>query len=249
MRRGAAVRATEALIAGSDPTIVGLGRRGRRSLAGRRSGSGRCGCARACCADRHRSAAVVADEEDRPAALVGVVPDERAARDRERHLIPVVVDRAAAAAARRARLRGVRAGADRAVGAEAAVEHRPGHADAAQRAAVAADVAGEAAVHDIDGKILVLATARGPPRRRCPGRRLAAVPREHGVDDPQPAAAVEDGASAASVEALAGRVAVHERQVLDDQLGGRLILAVRGRPHLCRIAGVHVEDAVAALSA
>ena len=64
--------------------------------------------------------------------------DERAARDRERHLIPVVVDRAAAAAARRARLGGVRAGADRAVGAEAAVEHRPGDADAAQRAAVAA---------------------------------------------------------------------------------------------------------------
>ena len=107
----------------------------------------------------------------------------------------------------------------------------------------------EAAVHDIDGKAVVLRQRADRPAADVRSVGLAAVARERGVDDPQPAAAVEDGASAAAVEALAVRVAVGERQVLDDQLGGRLILAVRRRPHLCRIAGVHVEDAVPALAA
>jgi hypothetical protein len=173
----------------------------------------------------------------------------RAAADRERHLIPVVVDRAAAAAARSAGLGGVGADADGAVGEEAAVQHRPGDADAAQRAAVAAHVGGEAAVDDVYGKVVVLRQRPDGSASDVRSITLAAVAGEHGVDDAQSPAAGEDGAAAATVELLAARVPVREGQVLDDQLGRGLVLAVRRRPHLRRIAGVHVEDAAPALTA
>src|ERR1019366_8448107 len=135
--------------------------------------------------DRHLSGAVVADEEDRPAAFVCAAIHKQAAINRERHPIPVVVYRAAAAATRSAVLGGVGADADGAVGEETAVQHRPGHADAAQRAAVAAHVACEAAVDDVHGKAVVLRQRPDGSTSDVRSIALAPVAGEHGVDDPQ----------------------------------------------------------------
>ena len=69
------------------------------------------------------------------------------------------------------------------------------------------------------------------------------------VDDLEPAAAHEDRAAAAALRRLAGGVAVGEGQVLHGQLGVVLVLAVRRRPALGLVAGVHVEDPALAATA
>ena len=158
--------------------------------------------------DRHRAGPVVGDEEDRPAALVGVVVAEGAAPHRQRHRVAVVVDRAAAAAAGRARPRRIRASADGAVVGEAAVEHRPRDPDAAQRGAVGAHVRDEAAAHHVHRPAVVLGQGADAGPAQVGPRRIAAVAREGRVDDAQLPAPVEDRAAAAAVEVLAGRVAV-----------------------------------------
>ena len=119
----------------------------------------------------------------------------------------------------------------------------PGHADAAQRAAVAAPLPRESAVDHVDREAVVL-------RQRAHGSAadvrpvaIAAVADERGVLDAQAPAAHEDRAAAAAVELLAGGVPVGEREVLDDQPRRGLVLAMGGREHLGGIAGVHVQDA------
>ena len=72
---------------------------------------------------------------------------------------------------------------------------------------------------------------------------------EHRVHDLEPAAAHEDRPAAPAVVGLTGRVAVGERQVLEDQPRRRLVVAVVGGPGLLRVAGVLVEDAALAAAA
>src|SRR5690606_5942113 len=106
--------------------------------------------------DAQRALVVVAHEEDgRAIGVHAVVLDARAA-EREGHGVAVVVDGPAAAAARGAGLGGIAAPADGAIVGKKAVDDGPRHADAADAAAVRADVAvplgaAEGAVHHVDG--------------------------------------------------------------------------------------------------
>jgi hypothetical protein len=63
------------------------------------------------------------------------------------------------------------------------------------------------------------------------------------LTDLDPPAAHEDCAPAAAVHSLPGGVAVGERQVLHGEPRMVLVLTMRRRPHLCLVAGIHVEDA------
>ena len=74
-------------------------------------------------------------------------------------------------------------------------------------------------------------------------RRVAAVAGERRADDLEPAAAREDRAAPAALLGRPGGVAVREGQVLHDQPGRGLVVAVRRGPRLLRVAGVLVEDA------
>src|SRR5580698_8952236 len=169
--------------------------------------------------DRERAGLVVADEEERTAALAGAVSCDDAAVDGHRVVVPVGVDRAAAAAARGAGLSRVGAVADGAVTGKGAVQDHPGHPDAAQGAAVGAHAAGEGAPGDLDGPVLVLAQRPdgGPAQVGTGG--IAAVAGEASVDDLELAAAVEDGPAAPAVVDLPGGVAVGEGDVLHGQSG------------------------------
>src|SRR6202453_4370127 len=133
--------------------------------------------------DRERAGLVVADEEERAAALAGAVAGDDGAVDGHRVVVPVGVDGAAAAAARGAGLSRVGAVADGAVTRERAVLHHPGHPDAAQSAAVGAHTAGEGAAGDLDGPVLVLAQHPdgGPAQVGTSG--IAAVAGEADVGD------------------------------------------------------------------
>src|ERR1700722_14621354 len=199
--------------------------------------------------DRERAGLVVADEEERAAALAGAVAGDDGAIDGYRVVVPVGVDGAAAAAALGAGSGRVSAVADGPVPGEGAVLHYPGHPDAAQGAAVGAHAAGEGAAGDLDGPVLVLAQGPdgGPAQVGTGG--IAAVGGEAGVDDLELAAAVEDGPAAPAVVDLPGGVAVGEGDVLHGQGGSGLVLAVRGGPGLGRIAGVHIQDAPHAAAA
>src|ERR1700722_7377277 len=199
--------------------------------------------------DRERAGLVVADEEERAAALAGAVAGDHGAVDGHRVVVAVVVEGAAAAAARGAGLSRVSAVADGAVAGEGAVPHHPGHPDAAQGAAVGAHAAGEGAAGDLDGPVLVLAQRPdgGPAQVRTGG--IAAVGGEAGVDDRELPAAVEDSPAAAAVVDLPGGVAVGEGDVLHGQDGRALVLAVRGGAGLGRNAGVHIQDALLAAAA
>src|SRR5581483_4532341 len=168
--------------------------------------------------DRQRAGLVVADEEDRPAALGGVVVADEGARDSHRVPVAVGVDGTAAAAARRARLGWVGTAADGPVVGQHAVEHRPGDPDAAQCAAVGAHTAAERAARDVDGPVVVLAERPDGRAAEVGAGGVAAVAQERRVDDLELAAAVEDGAATAAVEVLPGGVAVFEGQVLHGQL-------------------------------
>ena len=84
-------------------------------------------------------------------------------------------------------------------------------------------------------------TRTAAPPRSGP-RRSHRLPTNAGVDDLEPAAAHEDRAAPAAVVPLPGGVAVRERQVLHHQPRGGLVVAVRRRPVLLRVAGVLVED-------
>ena len=77
--------------------------------------------------------------------------------------------------------------------------------------------------------------------------RSQRLPTNVRVDDLELAAAVEDRASAAALDAVAGGVAVGEGEVLDDELREGLVVAVVGGPDLLRVAGVLVEDPTLAL--
>src|ERR1700689_2220121 len=199
--------------------------------------------------DRERAGLVVADEEERAAALAGAVAGDDAAVNGHGVVVPVGVDRAAAAAARGAGLSRVGACADGAVTGEGAAGDHPGHPDAAQGAAIGAHAAGEGAAGDLDGPVLVLAQRPdgGPAQVRAGG--VAAVAGEAGVDDRELAAAVEDGPAAPAVVDLPGGVAVGQGDVLHGQFGSGLVLAVRGGPSLGRVAGVLVQDAAHAAAA
>ena len=99
------------------------------------------------------------------------------------------------------------------------------------------------------GSLLYWLSARiaAPPRSGpLESQRLSVNLR---IDDGEPATPVEDRAAAAALECLAGRVALGERDVLDGQPWRRLVVAVRRRPHLGLVAGVHVEDAALAAAA
>ncbi len=79
-----------------------------------------------------------------------------------------------------------------------------------------------------------------PPRSGPVGSHR--LPTNRRADHREPAAADEDRAAPAALGQVAGRVAVGEREVLHDQLGRLLVLAVRGRVALLLVAGVLVED-------
>src|SRR5580698_10354014 len=96
--------------------------------------------------DPERTGQVVADEEDRAAALAGVVVLDHVAEEVQRVGVAVVIDRAAAATARRVLRFRVSSPADGAVVGQPGVVDVPGDADAAERAAVRANSAGEGAV-------------------------------------------------------------------------------------------------------
>src|SRR5690606_37468315 len=157
------------------------------------------------------------------------------------------VDGPAAAAARGAGLGGIAAPADGAIVGKKAVDDGPRHADAADAAAVRADVAvplgaAEGAVHHVDGEALVLAE-RADRRSSDVGPFVVAhVVEEPRIDDFEAAAANPDRA-AAIVHVLSAGVGIDEREVLHGEARVILVVAVRGRPDLLLVAGVHVEDA------
>src|ERR1700689_5111338 len=146
--------------------------------------------------DRERAGLVVADEEERAAALAGAVAGDDAAVNGHGVVVPVGVDRAAAAAARGAGLSRVGAVADGAVAGEGAAGDHPGHPDAAQGAAVGAHAAGEGAAGALDGGVLVLAQRADRRPAQVGTGFTAAVGGEAGVEDLELAASVEDGAAA-----------------------------------------------------
>ena len=174
--------------------------------------------------DRHRAGAVVAHEEDRAAALVGVVVLDDRAGDPHGELVAVAVDRAAAAAAR-------------------ACRPRPGWRRCRSPCCSVSTLL--STTHDTPMLLSAppLEQRRpGPTRRRtcCPRRRpagswywlstrigraaevgagaVAAVADEARVDHLEPPAAHEDRAAAAALGGVAGGVAVGEGQVLHGEL-------------------------------
>ena len=108
----------------------------------------------------------------------------------------------------------------------------------------------EAAADDVDGAVVVLGERANRAAAEVRAVAVAAVVDERRVDDAQPAAAVEDRAAAAAVE-VARRSSCRRRSARFWTTSARrgLVLAVRRRPHLRRVAGVHVEDAAPALPA
>src|SRR6185437_7821332 len=161
---------------------------------------------------------VVADEEDGAAPFPGLVVGDDGAGDRHGVLVAVGVDGAAAAAAGGAGPGGVGAGADRLVAGHDAVEHHPGHADAAQRAAVGAGAAAEGIAGDVHRAVLPLGQRPDRGAAEVGAGREAAVADEPRVDDLELAAEIEDGAPAAGaaevvIGLLGGGVAVLEGHV------------------------------------
>src|SRR3954468_3266800 len=138
---------------------------------------------------------------------------------------------------------GFRAVPDGPVADEPAARHVPRDPDAAQRTAVAAHVGREAAVEDLDREGVVLGEHAYRSASDVRPAALAAGPDERGAHDAQPPAAREDGAAATAIEVVAGRVTVREAEVLDHEPRRGLVLAMRARGDLGRVAGVHVQDA------
>src|ERR1700722_4240939 len=182
--------------------------------------------------DRERAGLVVADEEERAAALAGAVAGDDGAVDGDRVVVPVGVDGAAAPAARGAGVSRVSAVPGLPVAGEGAVPHHPGHSDAAQGAAVGAHAAGEGAAGDLDGPVLVLAQRPDGGSAQGGTGVIAAVAGEAGVDDRELAAAVEDGPAAPAVVDLPGGVALGEGDVLHGQRGSGLGPAAQAGPDL-----------------
>ena len=164
-------------------------------------------------------------------------PDER-----QREPVAVQVDRAATATASGAGTGGVGTASDCAVADEGAVLDAPGHADAADRAAVAAPSAREGAADDVHGSVAVLVEHADRRPAQIGPAPVAAVADERRVDDLQLPAAGEDRATTAAVVPLAGGVATSERQVADDESRVGLVVAVGRGPDLLRVARVLVED-------
>ena len=78
---------------------------------------------------------------------------------------------------------------------------------------------------------------------------VAPVPEEPRVHDLEPPASYEHGATSATFLQATGGVAAHEGEVLQHQLGGGLVVAVRRRPGQLPVAGVLVDDATLACAA
>src|SRR3954453_1419058 len=192
--------------------------------------------------DHQGAGAVVADEEDRTAALAGHVVLDRRPHQPEREQVAVEVDRSAAAPARRARAGGVGAATDGLVVAEHAVGHGPRDADARQTGAVGAAATGEGAVGDRHRLVVEMGEQPDPrPAEGGPGL-VTAVVREPAVHHREPAAAHEHRTATAAVHELTGGAAVGEGEVAKHELGRGLVVAVRGGPGQPLLAGVLVED-------
>ena len=173
-------------------------------------------------------------------------------QDSQCHLVPVVVDRCSAAATGGSAALGICPPSCRLVVAEEAVDHGPRHTDRADATGVRALVrkarsAAECAVRDVDRKSLVLAEDSDRGATDIRPRRVAPVDGEHGVDDLESSTSHPDRPSSIGVEPR--RVGICEGQVLDGEPGMVLVLTVRSRPYLGRVARVHVEDAIRAASA
>lgn len=112
--------------------------------------------------DAERARAIVADKEDGPASFARVIRFDTNARERERKIVPVEIERAAASSAWRPLPRGVCPVTDGAVAKKFTPRDDEGDADAADCAAVRAAVSGIAfgtkpASRDIDRTPFVLA--------------------------------------------------------------------------------------------
>src|SRR5262249_6075127 len=138
----------------------------------------------------------------------------------------------------------VRAEPDRLIVDHQAVQHYPGHADTAQRAAVGALSAPEGVVGDVDRPAFPRGEHADGGAAEVGAGVEAAVVDETGVHGLELAAFGEDGAAAVvtglGLPDLA--VAAGEREVLHDQLRPLLVEAVGGGELLLRVAGVHVQD-------
>src|SRR4051794_22021990 len=135
--------------------------------------------------DREGSGAVIADVEDRAAALVGMVVLDGGSTDLHRVAVAVGVDRTATAAALGPGAGGVGAVTLCAPAGEPAVEDDPGDADAAERRAVAAGIAAERASGYVNGAAAILRQRAHRAAAKVRPGGLAPVADEARVDDPQ----------------------------------------------------------------
>ena len=129
---------------------------------------------------------------------------------------------------------------------EGAALDAPGHADAADRAAIAAPSVLEGAALYVHDSVAVLVEHADRRPAQIGPAPFAAVADERRVDDLQLPATGEDRATTAAVVPLARGVATSERQVADDESRVGLVVAVRRGPGLLRVARVLVEDAALA---
>ena len=173
--------------------------------------------------------------------------------DVQQHRVAVVVDRAAVAAAGRAGLRRVGARPDRLVAREQAVEDRPRHADARDRAAVRALVAPVArAAERAAGRRTPAGrgTARRPGsrRRRRRARSTRSGCRRTGCRSPGAARRGRRSRRRRPSSSVPDDRAVGEDEALHGQDRVLLVLAVPRRPDLRLVARVLVQDPAGALA-
>ena len=104
----------------------------------------------------------------------------------------------------------------------------------------------EGAGCDDDRQSLVLAEDTQRRSAQIGTGGVAAVGGEAALDHLHPTTADEHRATATALAQVAGAVALCEMKALDRELRAVLVLAVRRRPDLRRVARVHVEDATLA---
>jgi hypothetical protein len=190
---------------------------------------------------------VVGDKEDGRAVFIDVVVCDARAENGQGHRVAVIVDGAAAAAARRTGLGRIGAVPDGAVVGKQAVDDGPRDTNAADGAAVGSTVAvsvgpAEGAVDDIDGQALVLAEHPDGAAAHIRAFIGADIIEKTAVDGLEPSPAHPDG-PAAVIVGFSGGIAIGKGDVLHRQPRMVLVLAMRGGPDLVLIAGVHVQNA------
>ena len=201
--------------------------------------------------DLQGSAARVDHEEDGSASLACAVVAQDRAVDEQVVVVAVGVDRTTAAASRSAATCGVRAPADGLIAHQQAVGDVEIRVEAAQRAAIGADIVDKVVVGDVDGAARVHAVGADRRAAEVGTVLVAPVVEERGVDHRELAPLIEDGAAAVARRAVLrhGRVSVLERHVLHDELRPVLFPAGLCGVFLRGVAGIHVQDADLAAAA